>query len=50
MVRRSLRKLDLPQVSYVEEFEIDDDLKNITVKRQLEDGYELIAYQDSLSC
>ena len=35
-------KLDLPQVTYVEEFEIADDLKNITVKRQLEDGYELI--------
>ena len=35
-------KLDLPQVTYVEEFEIDDALKNITVKRQLEDGYELI--------
>ncbi|MBQ1959807.1 MAG: electron transfer flavoprotein subunit beta/FixA family protein, partial [Firmicutes bacterium] len=35
-------KLDLPQVTYVEEFEISDDLKNITVKRQLEDGYELI--------
>ena len=35
-------KLDLPQVTYVEEFEISDDLKEITVKRQLEDGYELI--------
>lgn len=38
-------KLDVPQVTYVEEFEIDDDLKNITVKRQLEDGYELIKLQ-----
>ena len=35
-------KLDLPQVTYVEEFSIDDNLKDITVKRQLEDGYELI--------
>ena len=35
-------KLDLPQVTYVEEFQIDDNLKDITVKRQLEDGYELI--------
>ena len=35
-------KLDLPQVSYVEEFEIADDRKSVTVKRQLEDGYELI--------
>ena len=38
-------KLGLPQVTYVEDFEIDDDLKNITVKRQLEDGYELIEVQ-----
>ena len=35
-------KLGLPQVSYVEEFEISDDRKTVTVKRQLEDGYELI--------
>ena len=32
-------KLGLPQVSYVEEFEISDDRKSVTVKRQLEDGY-----------
>ena len=38
-------KLDLPQVTYVEEFEIADNLKDITVKRQLEDGYELIKIQ-----
>lgn len=38
-------KLGLPQVTYVEDFEIDDDLKNITVKRQLEDGYEVIKLQ-----
>lgn len=38
-------KLDLPQVSYVEEFEISDDRKKVTVKRQLEDGYELIDVQ-----
>lgn len=35
-------KLDLPQVTYVEEFEIADNMKDITVKRQLEDGYEII--------
>ena len=38
-------KLDLPQVTYVEEFEIADNMKDITVKRQLEDGYELIKLQ-----
>ena len=38
-------KLDLPQVTYVEEFEIADNMKDITVKRQLEDGYELIKIQ-----
>ena len=38
-------KLGLPQVSYVEEFEISDDRKSVTVKRQLEDGYELIEVQ-----
>ncbi len=38
-------KLGLPQVSYVEEFKISDDRKSVTVKRQLEDGYELIEVQ-----
>ena len=38
-------KLGLPQVSYVEEFEISDDRTSVTVKRQLEDGYELIEVQ-----
>ncbi len=38
-------KLGLPQVTYVEEFEIDKNLKDITVKRQLEDGYEVIKLQ-----
>ena len=38
-------KLNLPQVSYVEEFEMAEDRKTITVKRQLEDGYELIELQ-----
>ncbi len=38
-------KLDLPQVTYVEEFEIADNMKDITVKRQLEDGYEMIKLQ-----
>ncbi|WP_027868477.1 electron transfer flavoprotein subunit beta/FixA family protein [Eubacterium sp. AB3007] len=38
-------KLGLPQVSYVEEFELAEDRKSVTVKRQLEDGYELIEVQ-----
>lgn len=38
-------KLGIPQVTYVEEFEIADNMKDITVKRQLEDGYELIKLQ-----
>jgi len=35
-------KLGIPQVTYVKEFSIDSDLRSITVKRALEDGYELI--------
>ncbi|MDR3364098.1 MAG: electron transfer flavoprotein subunit beta/FixA family protein [Clostridiales Family XIII bacterium] len=35
-------KLNLPQVTYVTDFEIQADLKSITVKRALEDGYEVI--------
>ncbi len=35
-------KLGLPQVTYVEEFELSEDRKEVTVKRQLEDGYETI--------
>ena len=35
-------KLEIPQVTYVEEFKIEPNMKEITVKRQLEDGYELI--------
>ncbi len=35
-------KMNLPQVTYVQEFEMDKDMKSITVKRALEDGYELI--------
>lgn len=35
-------KINLPQVTYVEEFDISDDLKEVTVKRQLEDGYEVL--------
>ena len=38
-------KLGLPQITYVEEFEIADNMKDITVKRQLEDGYEVIKVQ-----
>lgn len=36
-------KLDLPQVTYVKEFSIDG--KEVTVKRALEDGYELVKLQ-----
>lgn len=35
-------KLGLPQVTYVQNFEMSDDMKTITVERQLEDGYEEI--------
>ncbi|MGI6722693.1 MAG: electron transfer flavoprotein subunit beta [Anaerovoracaceae bacterium] len=35
-------KIGIPQVTYVEEFEINDERTECTVKRQLEDGYELI--------
>jgi len=35
-------KLGIPQVTYVKEFEISKDMKTITVKRALEDGYEMI--------
>ncbi len=35
-------KLGIPQVTYVEDFEIDSAMKEVTVKRQLEDGYEVI--------
>ena len=37
-----VEKLGIPQVTYVEEFKIEPNMKEITVKRQLEDGYELI--------
>ncbi len=35
-------KLQLPQVTYVEKFEMSADMKKCTVHRQLEDGYEVI--------
>lgn len=35
-------KMDLPQVTYVRNFKISDDMKTITVERALEDGHELI--------
>ena len=35
-------KLNLPQVTYVQKFEISDDRKKVTVERALEDGYEVI--------
>lgn len=34
--------IGVPQVSYVEELELDDDKKSITVKRQFEDRYHTI--------
>ena len=38
-------KLNIPQVTYVEEFSLDKNMKDITVKRALEDGYEIIKIQ-----
>ncbi|MDD6310461.1 MAG: electron transfer flavoprotein subunit beta/FixA family protein [Firmicutes bacterium] len=38
-------KLDIPQVTYVEEFKLAEDRKSVEVKRQLEDGYDLIEVQ-----
>lgn len=38
-------KLGVPQVTYVTEFKMDKNMKDITVKRALEDGYELIGIQ-----
>ena len=38
-------KLGLPQVTYVQKFELADDMKTITVERNMEDGYELIKLQ-----
>ncbi len=35
-------KQEIPQVTYVEEFKISDDMKSITVNRKLEDGHEVI--------
>ena len=35
-------KLDLPQVTYVQNFELAKDKKSVKVERQLEDGYEVI--------
>jgi len=35
-------KLDLPQVTYVQKFELAKDKKSVKVERQLEDGYEVI--------
>lgn len=35
-------KLELPQVTYVQKFEIAKNKKSVTVQRQLEDGYEVI--------
>ena len=43
---RGLAEIEyLPQVTYVEEFELAEDRKSVTVKRQLEDGYDLIRVQ-----
>lgn len=35
-------KLDIPQVTYVREFELEQEKKSMVVKRDLEDGYEKI--------
>ena len=35
-------KLNLPQVTYVQKFELAKDKKSVKVERQLEDGYEVI--------
>ena len=35
-------KQHLPQVTYVVDFQVSEDGKTVTVKRQLEDGYEVI--------
>lgn len=38
-------KLGVPQVTYVQKFEIAKDMKTITVERALEDGHEVIEIQ-----
>ncbi|MDE8735230.1 electron transfer flavoprotein subunit beta/FixA family protein, partial [Eubacteriales bacterium DFI.9.88] len=38
-------KLGMPQVTYVQKFEIADNKKDIRVERALEDGYEVIDIQ-----
>ena len=38
-------KMDLPQVTYVKNFAMADDMKTITVERALEDGHEVIEIQ-----
>ncbi|MCI2062373.1 MAG: electron transfer flavoprotein subunit beta/FixA family protein [Eubacteriaceae bacterium] len=38
-------KLNLPQVTYVQKFELSDDMKTVTVERNMEDGYEVIKLQ-----
>ncbi len=38
-------KLDIPQVTYVQDCKLSDDKKTITVERALEDGYEVIEIQ-----
>ncbi len=35
-------KMNLPQVTYVRDFKIADDMKTITVERAMEDGHEVI--------
>lgn len=38
-------KMDVPQVTYVQKFDIADNMKDIRVERALEDGYEVIDIQ-----
>jgi electron transfer flavoprotein beta subunit len=35
-------KLDLPQVTYVQNYEFSEDRKSVKAERQLEDGYEVV--------
>ena len=38
-------KLGIPQVTYVQKYELAEDRKSVKVQRQMEDGYELIEVQ-----
>lgn len=42
---QTAEKLGIPQVTYVQDFKMDKNMKDITVQRALEDGYEEIKVQ-----